>query len=211
MQVLHINRAIKEQLSLGKKVVDTGICKRPVKGPVTIQTCGLAGDTIVDTRVHGGEDQALYLYSAEDYAWWSEQLGRQLPPGSFGENLTISSFHRGILRVGDRVRIGRTVELEITAPRIPCAKLAAKMGEPDMVRQFIKAERPGAYARVLRTGTIHTADPVLWQPTRKGYISVRDLFIQWHQKAWDQEMLAKTLNSPISRIARRLIEKRAGI
>ena len=39
------------------------------------------GDGQADLRVHGGRDKAVYSYAVEDYAWWSEQLGRELGPG----------------------------------------------------------------------------------------------------------------------------------
>jgi len=34
----------------------------------------------------------------------------------FGKNLTITDFHSGNLRVGDRLRINKNILLEITAP-----------------------------------------------------------------------------------------------
>ncbi len=68
--------------------VATGIYKSPVDGPVRVEGVNLAGDDQTDRRVHGGEHKAIYAYASEDYAWWTDQLGRALPPGMFGENLT---------------------------------------------------------------------------------------------------------------------------
>lgn len=90
----------------------------PQSRPVGIGRLGLLDDHIGDTRHHGGADQAAYLYSAEDYDWWAEQLGTALEPGTLGENLTLSSFGREAVHIGDRYRIGRVV-LEVTSPRIP--------------------------------------------------------------------------------------------
>ncbi len=90
---------------------------------------GVAGDTVANTRHHGGPDQAVYVYPDEDYAWWREQLGRRLPPGIFGENMTIAAAGADPVRVGDRLPVGETL-LEVTAPRIPCSVFAARMGEP---------------------------------------------------------------------------------
>ncbi|MDO6746567.1 MOSC domain-containing protein [Gilvimarinus sp. 1_MG-2023] len=211
MQLLSINRAIATDITLGNKTVATGIFKKPTQETVVIGRLGVAGDTIVDTKVHGGEDQAVYLYSAEDYAWWSEQLDRELPAGTFGENLTIMSFHDGVLRVGDRLQIGESLLLEITAPRVPCAKFAAKMGDASFVKAFIRAGRPGAYARVLQIGSVTKGDALKWQPTEQNYIDIKGMFYQWHQKAWDKAALHQALGSPLSKIARRIISKRAGI
>src|SRR5438046_2354304 len=70
----------------------TGIDKRPVERRVTATRTGLTGDRIVDTDHHGGIDRALYAYAREDGAWWERELARELPPGSFGENLSTSGL-----------------------------------------------------------------------------------------------------------------------
>lgn len=147
-------------LQTGPVVGSTAIVKEPVEPPIAVGSLGLEGDEQADPRYHGGPDQAVYLYSAEDYAWWSEQLGRELPPGMFGENLTVDRFPE-VVRIGDRLRIGE-IELEITGPRIPCSKLAARMEDPRFVKRFAQADRPGYYARVLSPGTLQPGT-VEWQ------------------------------------------------
>lgn len=102
----------------------------------------------LDTDRPAGPDQAVYLYSTEDYAWWEGELGRRLEPGLFGENLTVSSFGSDELRIGDRFVVGDVV-LELTSCRIPCDVFAARMNEPQWIRRFRDARRPGAYARRL--------------------------------------------------------------
>ena len=81
----------------------TGIYKEPVAGPVRVTRDGLPGDAIISTRHHGGPDQAIYVYSGADYAWWSAELGQELAPGTFGENLTISDQESAGLAIGDRL------------------------------------------------------------------------------------------------------------
>ena len=74
----------------------TGIDKRPVAGPVMVKAprakgmglVGLAGDRVYDVRNHGGPDLAVYAYAREDLDFWAAELGRPLPNGVFGENLT---------------------------------------------------------------------------------------------------------------------------
>jgi len=68
MGILSINTAKPQSLLVGGKSVTTGIFKTPRNESVFIGELGLDGDTIVNTKVHGGEDQAIYLYSAADYA-----------------------------------------------------------------------------------------------------------------------------------------------
>ncbi|MDF1628171.1 MAG: MOSC domain-containing protein [Alcanivoracaceae bacterium] len=211
MKVISINTAIPERLQIGKRSVITGIFKRPREGSVSINELGLSRDTIVNKKVHGGVDQAIYLYSAKDYAWWQDQLGRELQPGMFGENLTISDYHDGDLRVGDRLLLAGKVLLEISAPRVPCVQFATKMGDSLFAKKFIAAQRPGAYARVLASGEIEAGCEIEWQPTEQDYATINEIFIEWHKKSWSQSIARKALNSPISMIARDIIEQRSGV
>jgi len=211
MKVLSVNTAAPQQLQVGDKSVTTGIFKIPRKGSVLINELGLQGDTIVNKKVHGGVDQAIYLYSAADYSWWEEELGRDLQPGMFGENLTITDYHNGPLRVGDRLLIGSDVLLEISAPRVPCVQFTTKMGDSSFAKQFVAAQRPGAYARVISPGEVEAGCDIVWQPTEKDYATIHEIFIEWHRGSWSEVIAKKALNSPISMIARGIIEQRSGV
>jgi MOSC domain-containing protein YiiM len=143
----------------------TAIDKRPVEGPVEVRELGLAGDTQIDTRHHGGLDQALYAYAIEDLDDWAHRLGRPLRPGMFGENLTLRGLDVSGAVIGERWRIGApddvsAVEVEVTQLRIPCNTFKRWMGEPQWVRRFADHGRFGAYLRVVRTGSIAAGDQV---------------------------------------------------
>lgn len=140
----------------------TGIVKVPRRGPVVIDTMGLLGDAVMDTKHHGGVDQAVYLYLARDYDWWMEELGAPLEFGTFGENLTFAGIDGAGLAVGDRFEIGGVV-LELSCHRTPCATFARRMQDPKWVRRFAKALRPGAYARVLTPGVVEAGMPVVYR------------------------------------------------
>jgi MOSC domain-containing protein YiiM len=92
-------------MTIGARIVPTGIRKAPVARGFA-GTLGLVGDVVADEENHGGLDQALYLYSSEDYAFWADELGGVPEPGTFGENLTLSSFGEEPVRIGDRFRTG---------------------------------------------------------------------------------------------------------
>ena len=211
MKLLSINTASPQQLQVGNKVVTTGIFKEPRQGPVLLNELGLEGDTIVNKKFHGGKDQAVYLYSAADYEWWTAQLGKEIKPGMFGENLTITDFHDKALRVGDRLLINDQVLLEITAPRVPCVQFTTKMGDKTFAKKFVAAQRPGAYARVLTPGSIDVGDKIEWQPTKEDYATINEIFVEWHAKGWSKAVAEKALKSPISSIARGIIEERSGL
>ena len=139
--------------------VRTGLWKLPVQGPVAIGELGLDGDFQADGRHHGGPDKAVYAYAEEDVGWWEQQLGRELGPGFFGENLTLRGVDVNGARVGERWQVGTAI-LEASEPRGPCWKLQTKIGEPRFVKRFAQAGRPGTYLRVVREGMVTAGDPV---------------------------------------------------
>jgi len=146
-----------------RPVGTTAIDKRPVAGRVAVGDLGLAGDTQCDRESHGGPYQALYAYADEDAAWWAGELGREIPPGLFAENLRTTGLDVNGAEIGERWRIGDgpgAVEVEVTSCRIPCRTFAEKLGEPHWVRRFGDRGLPGAYLRVLRAGELGAGDPV---------------------------------------------------
>jgi MOSC domain-containing protein YiiM len=146
-------------LAIGARTVRSGIVKRPVAGPVAVHRTGPTGDEQADRLNHGGPYKAVYAYAREDIAWWEGELGRPLEDGAFGENLTLSGVDVSGARVGERWQIG-TVELEVSGPRVPCAKLGARMGDPRFPRRFVAAARPGAYLAVRTPGVLRAGDAV---------------------------------------------------
>lgn len=138
----------------------TAIDKRPQAGPVAVGELGLAGDTQCDTKHHGGPDQALYLYAREDADWWATELARQIPPGLFGENLSTEGLDVTGALIGERWRLGETVEVEVRTPRTPCITFQSRMDIPHWIKRFHQAGRPGAYLKVLRTGPVTAGDRI---------------------------------------------------
>ena len=179
----------------GNKVMQTGICKRPVEGPVRVGIEGIPGDAIVNTRHHGGPDQAIYGYSLDDYDWWAESTGRDFFPGLFGENLTIRDMPSD-MHIGDRLLIGEVV-LEVTAPRIPCDTFAARMEDPGFGLLFKRAERPGAYFRVLNEGEIRAGDNAMLVECDEHDVTVLDLFRFKFNLRHDASELRRFLDAPL--------------
>ncbi|MEU8822214.1 MOSC domain-containing protein [Streptomyces sp. NPDC048636] len=146
----------------------TGIDKRPVDGPVRVTApgpkgvggSGLAGDDVCNTRFHGGDHQAVYVYAREDLDVWERELGRELPNGAFGENLTTRGLDITGTLVGERWRIGRELLVQVTAPRIPCLTFAGWLDQRGWLKRFTQAAVPGAYLRVLEPGEIRSGDRI---------------------------------------------------
>jgi len=146
----------------------TGIDKRPVDGPVMVAPprakgmgmVGLAGDRVYDVLHHGGPDQAVYAYAREDLDFWAAEIGRPLPNGVFGENLTTEGADANGALIGERWRIGPDVILEASAPRIPCGTFQGWLAQAGWIKRFTLAAMPGAYFRVIEPGEIRAGDPI---------------------------------------------------
>ncbi|MCF6425784.1 MULTISPECIES: MOSC domain-containing protein [Amycolatopsis] len=166
-KVLSVNIGSKREVREADLGV-TGIDKRPVDGPVAVAApgprgvgaSGVAGDVICDLRHHGGDDQAVYAYAREDLDVWAAELGRDLPPGVFGENLTTVGVDLTGTLIGERWRVGSSLVLEVTSPRIPCRTFAGWLGERGWVKTFTQRALPGAYFRVLEPGPVQAGDAV---------------------------------------------------
>jgi MOSC domain-containing protein YiiM len=173
----------------------SAIDKRSVEGPVAVRRLGLDGDVQVERRFHGGPEQAVYAYSAEDLERWSERLGRPLPPGSFGENLTISGLDVTEARVGERWRIG-TVTLEIGDVRTPCRTFQAWLEEKGWIRRFVAEGRPGAYLRVVEEGSLQAGDTVDVVDSRDHDVTVGLMF---RALTTERHLLPRLLAEPRTR------------
>jgi MOSC domain-containing protein YiiM len=156
-QVISVNRGGAAPLTIGGQPGRSGIDKRPVTGPVPVRYLGLDGDECVDRDNHGGYDQAVYAYAREDLDWWTEQLGRELRNGAFGENITTAGLDITGALIGETWALGPVV-VQVTAPRVPCVTFQSWMDEPHWVRRFARANRTGAYLRVLTEGEVRAGD-----------------------------------------------------
>jgi MOSC domain-containing protein YiiM len=155
--VCRVDRLLPDSGTIGVTAID----KRPVAGKVRVRPLGLHADVQADRKHHGGEDQAVYAYADEDAEYFAASLGREIPPGLFGENLRTTGVDVTGAVTGERWRIGETLELEVTIPRIPCGTFARRMGVDKWVRRFTEEGRPGAYLRVVKSGPVAAGDPVV--------------------------------------------------
>jgi MOSC domain-containing protein YiiM len=168
--VLSVNVAVPRANPAKVNVGVTGIDKRPVTGPVPVRApgpqgtgvgSGLVGDQIFDVAHHGGDDQAVYAYAREDLDAWQVELGRGLPGGAFGENLTTEGLAVTDALIGERWQVGADVVLEVAIPRIPCGTFAHWMAEQGWIKTFTVRALPGAYLRVVTPGEVRAGDPIV--------------------------------------------------
>jgi len=154
--ILSVNIGAPQPLIANNKVMQSGIFKRPVAGPVPVQRAGLAGDTIIH-GLEGGE-RAVYAYPSEHYALWREEFPEmELPFGTLAENLTTEGIFDEQVHIGDRYQVGSAL-LTVTQPRMPCYKLAARLNRPDIIQRMIAVKRHGFFCSVTKEGSVNVGD-----------------------------------------------------
>ena len=138
------------------------IDKCPVEVPsLWLSRTNLEGDEQADQRptqdgrVHGGPEKAVYAYPADHFAAWSEELGRPVGPGLFGENLTTLGITETAACIGDVWEWGDAL-LQVRQPRLPCYKLGYRIGKQVWRKRFRESGRTGWYLSVIREGQVPT-------------------------------------------------------
>ncbi|MBB6488100.1 MOSC domain-containing protein [Rhizobium lusitanum] len=185
----------------------TGINKHAVNGAVMIDAQGLLGDAICNREHHGGRDQAVYVEGSLTLDWWAKELGQELEPGFFGENLIVEGLDNCAVSVGDRFIAGDLV-LEVTCARIPCATFAAKMSDPKFVKRYTEAGRPGIYCRVLAGGTVSAGMPVKYVPYAGAPITMPEMMVTFSRRLSPEDR-ARYLAAPIHYKLRATLESEA--
>jgi MOSC domain-containing protein YiiM len=184
-EVLSVNLARVQPNPHKRGVALTGIEKLPTSEPVLVRAPGskrdglgggLVGDSVCDRENHGGDTQAVYAYAREDLDHWESILGRALPFGVFGENLTTAGVDVNGAVIGERWRIGDEVELAVTVPRIPCGTFRGWIAEQGWLRTFTRAAMPGTYLSVLTPGQVRAGDPITIVHRPKHGVTVAQVF-----------------------------------
>lgn len=177
---------------LGSQDVRTAIDKSPVEGRREVRGVNVEGDDQADRSAHGGPDKSLYAYGVEDYAWWAGQLGGDLSPGTFGENLTTAGIDWAAAVIGTRMQVGSTV-LQVTQPRVPCFKLGIRMDDPRFPSRFADAARPGAYLAIDDPGSLGAGDAIDVLATPTHGVTVGDVDRAYHG---ERDRVARVFDAP---------------
>jgi len=195
MRILSVNVGNSQPVLVKSKSIQTGINKVPASGPVMVSRLGLQDDVRIEPRKMGLEHSAVYAYPFEHYGYWQQELARlePFPMGQFGENLTVSGLVEEEVRIGDIFRFGNTV-LQVAHPRIPCAKLNARMGLR-FSPMFLASRKVGFYFRVINEGSVEQGDTIELlerdqaSPTMEEFVRVANF------EFWDVEGLKHLLQA----------------
>lgn len=146
----------KGTLTHGRRQIESAYVKRPVDGRVPLDRLGFSGDEHVSDD-HGGPDMAVLVYPHEHYSYW-RILGIDLPDaGAFAENLTVTGLVEDYVHLGDVFEVGTSV-VQITQPRLPCYRIAARYGRKHLAVQAQDAGFIGYLLRVLAEGEVGGGD-----------------------------------------------------
>ena len=193
MKIISVNIAESKTIEYNGKMEQTGIYKEPSTLPVMITKLGLEGDAIIDKRVHGGINQAVYIYFQSHYDYWINETHRDdLTPGMFGENLTVSGTDESGICAGDRIRAGEAL-LEAVHLRLPCFKLGIKMGDNRFVTWFMRSKRFGIYFKVIEEGYVKTGDAVSTEFEHPAKLKFSDIISMYVQENPDPTLLETAL------------------
>jgi MOSC domain-containing protein YiiM len=127
-----------------------GVVKHNVAQARLVVDHGLAGDV----HAEGGIRQVSLLSLASINKMVA--AGARVKPGDFAENLTVEGLEVMTLPVGTRLKVGGTVELEITQIGKACHQGCAireQVGDCVMPRE-------GVFARVLKEGLVQPGDVI---------------------------------------------------
>lgn len=137
-----------------------GVPKLAVR-EVLVHELGLAGDKQKHTKIHGGPERAVCVYSLERIGQLQAE-GHAITPGSAGENITITGLAWASLGAAQRIAFGDEVILVLTWPTAPCKQIAGSFVDRKFRRIDVK-QHPGWsrwYASVERGGLVRTGDAV---------------------------------------------------
>jgi len=177
------------------KEIWTGICKKPVSGPIRLGVLCFEGDAVADTKNHGGPDKAVCVYSTDHYPYWEQVLGIPLPPAPFGENLSVSNLHEDDIRIGDIFQAGMAL-LEVSQPRQPCKTLLARYGREDLIKLMLSTGYTGFYFRVLEEGVVERGSPLICKKRDSHGITVSFANRIYHHERKNVGAIEKALAVP---------------
>lgn len=128
---------------------ETGLKKENVPSAELTEDFGIVGDA------HAGSERQISLLPFEAFDEVREQLP-EIKPGDFAENITTRGLDLSSVNIGDKLRIGNSVQLIIT-------QIGKKCHHGCYIREIVGdciMPRLGLFARIDAGGTIGVGDTI---------------------------------------------------
>lgn len=133
-----------------------GTGKNPVNESKLIKNFGLETDAHSGPGIRQVSLLALESINEQNSRLIAKELKPSLKKGDFAENITTQGIRLLDLKIGDRLKLGARVVLEISKIGKECHKRCAiyyKIGDCIMPRE-------GIFAKVIKGGVIRTGDSI---------------------------------------------------
>jgi MOSC domain-containing protein YiiM len=194
-----INIALPAEITFSHgQTLYSGISKLPTTRKVYLNTLGFEGDGVADKKNHGGPDKAVCAYCLEHLPFWEKELDKELYPGAFGENLSLTGLLETAIHIGDQFKIGEAI-IECSQPRQPCHRLNKKFDTSDMVHRMQNSGFSGYYFRVIQPGWVQSETNIVLTKKGPGNVSIDSAnHLMHHDKlnyAKMEQIIEKTLLS----------------
>lgn len=176
MKIISTNIGKEQTIEWKGQSITTGIFKEPVDDPIFLDAFAIKGDHINNKKVHGGIDKACYAYGENYYEYWKGLYpDLKWTYGMFGENLTISELDESQILIGDIFKVGEAI-VQVSQPRQPCNKFAAKFGDTEVIKKFIDFDHPGVYFRAIQSGNVKVGDELQLDLRNEKALSVQQIY-----------------------------------
>jgi MOSC domain-containing protein YiiM len=207
MRIISLNVGLPSaQLYEGREVITAG-AKKPVSRAV-LRLGRVEGDGQADLVNHGGLEKAVCVYPFDHYPYWNRQLGRDLKPGAFSENLTVFGAIETEVCVGDVFQIGEAM-VQVSQPRMPCTKLAGKNESKMLPKLMANVGYTGFYVRVLSEGLVAAGDGFDLERAHPERITIAEVNSIIYEKSSDVALIKRLAELPeFSEVGRALFAQR---
>lgn len=164
---------------------------------------GLEGDKQA-YKDHGGVDKALCLYPYDYYEYWNNIIQNPVKTALFGENITTVGLTERNAHVGDIFAFGEAI-IQVSEPRNPCYKLAAKYEVPDIVVKMRDTGYTGFLFRVLKEGIVSVRDELILlekDPNKVSIATVNDVKFKdrFNKEKLDRVLQAEALSTSLREV-----------
>lgn len=202
-----------EVISSEYQSVKTAFRKIPIETEgIQLGMTSFVGDMVQDKKHHGGNDKAICCYNSDHFKKWKDELGFELTPAAFGENLTLEgdSALENNLFIGDRYQLGEAI-VEVSEPRGPCYVIGIRYNYKQFPVHLQQTGLTGYYMRTIRTGLVKKTDKLVHISSHPEKISVMDVnHVRYHDSK-NKEWVERLVNlKELSRDWREMFEKKLG-